>query len=274
MPLFKKQIASKTIYVNIENALFEKEHFFFEAVFQGFNISQKESIVNNSNILFIHCNHEQKTSSQSNLVYCDTEDKYWKIRFLEEIEDWVEKNLNCTVLHGAGIIYLNKKILILGKSLSGKSTLTNHLCSQKNSQYLDDDSIYIINEKYYGLNLPQALRFIPNSNCSTVIANFYDYSDCMRNLVQINEKIDMLSSIDIIILPTFTNDSNNSYHMLTSGELLIQLINNIRVKVDMQQLMEDLSHLSKTASGYQIFYNSSKSAEEMIKTIIKNYSTR
>lgn len=273
MIFLAKKMFNKFFYISIEKDLLIFEKNFFDKIFNSFSVLEGEikTKISDENMLRI-CKKNQKHNENSHCnkydtLYCNVTDQKWKILLIKQIEDWFETKLKCTILHGAGVVYRNKNILILGECYSGKTTLTYHLCKNKAAKYIDDDSIYIYEDKYSGLNFPVALRILPEQ-CSEDAEYIFDLANVCRYLITFDNQLIEIEQIDLVLFPIYSCEGENEKKALASIELFRKLMENIKYQSSMSKMIIDLKRIVDNAHGYQISYNSSQNAEILINRII------
>lgn len=270
MILYIREIQNQKLYVFVSVKLYNENTQLFNSVFSTFQIGNKEAFPNehSDNILFIHSNEETLNPSAFQHISCDTSNSQWKYWMIFDLESWLSNSLNCTVLHAGSLELCGKNIILLANSMCGKTTLLYYLCKNKSAKYLDDDSIYLINNSFYGFNFPIALRNNLDKNNEDTISFTDDAVMKNRKLVMPREKVNKFEKTDLILFPKYSPLAENFSKKIQGAELFSSIMNNVRASKNISSLYNDIRILSKNSIAYEIHYSNSENAYKLINDIL------
>lgn len=265
----QREIDDITLIAYIDIDLYRENALLFDCLFSTFSIcspllNQENAmyIISSENICFFDPN-------VTNLIVCDTSNKNWGLQLIGALEDWYANTLNCTIIHGSCVLLNNKGVLIIGKRKAGKTTLTSYLTLKKDAVYLDDDCVYIVNKKCIGFNMPISVRNnIDDLNKENMMVEFIDGEKISRKLFRARFSLKEISKIDTIIFPCFFESEEGNIAPIERGELYKEILVNIRHSADSETMFMDICDLVKKSRAYQIKYNNSKMAYQLIESII------
>ena len=268
MYLFVKHFENVRIAIYISDMLFDRADCFFPTVMQCFDMSYENSPLVNDFLFFYSEYDDEPAFLCSRCHKCNTEDSQWKYWFLYEVESWIIECLQCTVFHGSGVRVCGKNILLLGGSMSGKTTLTYHLCHRYSADYLDDDCIYMCNGHFWGFHFPMALR---NPSILSVDEKEYviGYSDdaVMKNrcLLTMPSNLCEFKKVDYILFLHYTQSDDCKLTKLSGGSLCSKMILNVRFSRNPYMLYEDIIRLIESVLGYELWDSSTEEAIELLR---------
>ena len=143
-----RKIGKKSIIVDIEEVLFDKEGDLFRNIFSTFSFSIESKISNNT--ICIYCD-QSKLSREYQYKHQCVFDSNWIFKLVNFLDVVYSIILKSNVFHGNCIIVNKKTILILGDRNTGKTTLTKYLLEHNPDSYLvGEDSLYINSNKIFG----------------------------------------------------------------------------------------------------------------------------
>lgn len=270
MTWYKKIIDLNLITIGISDNLYIKEKRFFDLVLNSFDkidSFDKKSFFD----IFIKIYDENEENNCKYIINCDINSKQWKYWLIHDLSEQFAKASNCTVFHATGVVWNDKVILFMGASMSGKTTLAHDLCAEYNAKYIDDDSVYFLNGKCFGLNLPMAFR----SNVRYDYPNsiFVDYTDDVvtrdRQLILFQKTETNMREIDYIIFPVFTKQNTGTYNKVGGSDFLNKLLNNVKSNSKIFAIYRDVSAYIGKTNAFEIKYNSSKIAVKLLEQIME-----
>lgn len=224
-----------------------------------FNITSSATNINTQLTEHVFVYNKTDINSIYNLICC--------------LEEWYSQILNCTILHCSSVSYNNQNIILLGERKSGKTTLTNFLVHEKAFSYLDDDSIYILNQKYYGFNMPISLRESSELiGIESIVCDTIDDDMTRRFLIKPRSTISEFDNIDVILFPQYRESNANICAELSKPQLFKKIMNHVRGDRNLRTTYYDLLHLISQAKSYDLQYSNSISAWDMILKLLKGSS--
>lgn len=270
MICFSRDFGYVSIVIKIENNIYFKQKNTFDSLFFTYDIEVKNK---NKNIKIIYILNSEDYDNDSPIMLCDYYHlcdfniDNWLNILINFLEYCYEKILMCTILHGSCVVLNNKGIMLLGKSKSGKSTLTYHLIHENNAQYLDDDVIYLVNNSFIGFNSPMRMR--QKCNNFRLLEIEKDIDDVSRYTYDIenNQKIDCIEKISYIIFPKYQSDVDFQISEIDKYTLTNNIIANIKGTPNMTTVFKDMSKCFTNLKAYEIKYNNCNKASGFLNTI-------
>ena len=188
---------------------------------------------------------------------------------MDSLDAFYAKALGCTVIHGSCIQVKGKNILLVGKRLSGKTTLSQYLTLEKGGKFLHDDCIYVVDKTYVGFNMPLPVRSVRNSRCENYfIGQTIDFDGVTRYLYSPLSCVSEMQNVDFIVFPTYNTSGENRIDKLSNAYTFKVIINNIRQHGKMKIMFNDINHLVTFSKSYKIKYTSSERAYDFLEMII------
>ena len=254
----KRKISDKFIHVQVDESLFLSYNKIFESFFSSF-----ERVTN-----FIYGGFRITDKvDDKNAYYCNIEDAKWVFKLMNALEEYYATTLNCTVIHGGIINMMQTIIAIIGKRMSGKSTLINYLIDCEDAMFLTDDCIYIVDNKCYGFNIPISIR---NSKQSfkSVICTTIDDENIERVLVYPEKRINSIKAIDYMLFPCYDTESMEmKVERIENSKLFNYFFTNIRHMQNVKSLFDDVIQILRNVNAYVIRYSKCEQVNEWL-----NYS--
>lgn len=280
MRWFIRIVASKTVIIGVENIIYEKAYAVFDqllATFLEHDTYEKVEF----DIKIIICSdistensigasgHGRKNEYR---VICNATDGHWIFCLLCDLEELLVNAMDCTVLHGGGLVFHNKTILLLGERRRGKTTLLQYLLSEDGNSYLDDDNIFMFDDSVYGFCRPMPIRNIDVCKNPGIIATTIDGDECVRTLCKANNSVASLKKVDYVFFPRYIGNSSaiDEYICLQGSAFFDKIIKNVRHSTSISSLYSDVIMLSKRARGFYFEYSSSEEAYKKINMILQN----
>lgn len=264
MICFERTLPNHKLIAFIEDSFYSKYKLIFDSMFSTFNMGKISEKLKDS-IYIYEC--DECFFEKMDIQYvagCNTSDKTeWVHHLRISLEEWLNEVLKCTILHGSSINLFGKNFLFLGERKSGKTTLTNFLIHKKEAVYLDDDCFYIIDDGYYGFNLPLYLRGVNEGN-QYIIGHTIDYDETYRTVIIPTTTKQSISKIDYIIFPKYNNEKNNSIVKIARSEVFEKVIKNVKHSADLQLLFHDINQLLRETDVFNISYENSQVAYEQL----------
>lgn len=283
MKWLTRTIASKTIIVGIENIVYKKAYDVFKQLFVSFKEHKlgEDSLYDfkiviysdNSTDCLINAPLDNCNLNEC-YICCNLINRRWLFFLLCDLEEILIHVMDCTVLHGAGLVFCNKTILLLGDRRNGKTTLLQYLLSKKNSSYLDDDNIFIFHDSVFGFCRPISIRNIEACEKTSVIATTIDGDNCTRTLCKAYNNISSFAKVDYVFFPKYIGKPSTvaACSSLQGSLFFNNLLKNVRHSTDISNLYSDIKYISINTKGYYFEYNSSEAAYGIIEDILKNNS--
>jgi len=259
---YAKHLDDHTLCIKVDMELYYAHKDFFNCILHSFSPYNAADRRDATHLIYITSNPLQAFASGYR-IFCNPDNPQWKFQLICELEEVYATLLNCTVLHGACLEYNGKGILILGSRRSGKTTLVYNLIRYYNAKYLDDDCVYCINGKYYGFLHPVSLRYEPDSHENRTL-EIQDSDNCSRWLVSTENRLDILSQIDVVLFPQYGVHLQKQMRLIGGSELFERVINNTRHSKDMISLFRDVCSVIQNAKSYIMEYASSYEALELV----------
>lgn len=267
MNCVKYYVSINNIEINIivENNFYQNYKYVFDKIFIAFEIEEyyytKE---NNLPALFI-CNNEN-IDINSEKIFCNTKEKQWIHDLITKLEVYLINIMHITVLHAASLIYENKTFVIIGKRMSGKSSLVEYMLQKKQSYFIDDDCTFYNGKTIFGFNFPIRMRKLP-LNTNNIFATTVDDQDEIRYLVNFKQNKKESNQNVIIIFPQY-NKSKNYINSISGKHLFLELLSNTRYAVNNKIRLENLSEIANISNAYLLSYTSFEEVEKQINQII------
>ena len=281
MRWFIRVIASKTIVIGIENPIYEKALGVFNQLLGSF-LEQKACEKSKFDIKIIICSDKfQENSMGSSAVNygkneyclgCNVTNDQWIFFLLCDLEEILVNTMDCTVLHGGGLVFHNKTILLLGERKNGKTTLLQYLLNEEGSCYLDDDNIFVFYDSVFGFCRPMPIRNINVCKNPSIVAATIDGDECVRTLCKANNNVISLKKVDYVFFPRYISGSSaiEECICLQGSSFFNKIMKNVRHSTSISNLYTDIKFLTKQAKGFYFEYSSSEEAYEKVNTILKN----
>lgn len=271
---FLRNICEKEIVIYVEEELYKKNRIFFDAVLRTFFVISKNlSALKSDKAIYIFSQNEKQEEVFTKKVYCNTTSPQWKYWLIYELENIYASELDCLVLHASGLRWNKKNIIIIGESMSGKSTLTYEMCANRDACFLDDDSVYLYNNSVFGFTMPMALRIAVNIEGNRVW-DIIGYTDdaVMRNrkLIRFDKIVEKMEKIDMIIFPHYNANSTGKCTEIKGAELINNVLLSIRACHDINSLFVDMPKILSNVKAYGIEYNSSNMAINILQDVVCN----
>lgn len=256
MRKYIREIGNIQINIFLENTFFEKNEKIFDALLQSYTLCEETKPSSNKEVDFYVYEKEYYQYSINN---------NWVFMLMKRLELFYSKVLQCTIIHGSCIRLNGKNILLVGERLSGKTTLTRYLTLEKNGDYLDDDCVYLYENRYIGFGMPMPARDLPvMSYGKHYIAQTTDTDGIVRKLYSANSYLNNVNRIDVVVFPKYGVDNEPRLVKLTQAEAFEKILKNVRKYFDMKTMYVDIKELSKNAACYCIDYSSSEMAYDII----------
>ncbi len=281
MRWFIRAIASKTIVIGIENLIYEKASGVFNQLLGAF-LEQNACEKSKFDIKIIICSDKRLENSRGsstmndgkNEYYlgCNVTDGHWIFFLLCDMEEILVNTMDCTVLHGGGLVFHNKAILLLGERKNGKTTLLQYLLNEKESCYLDDDNIFVFCDSVFGFCRPMPIRNIGVCKNPSIVAATIDGDECVRTLCRANNNVISLEKVDYVLFPRYISGSSATDECIClQGSLFFnKIMKNVRHSTNISNLYTDIKFLTKQTKGFYFEYSNSEEAYEKVNTILKN----
>ena len=205
-------------------------------------------------------------------ICCNVMNNQWIFFLLCDLEEIFIHTMDCTVLHGAGLVFRNKTILLLGDRKNGKTTLLQYLLSKENSGYMDDDNIFVLHDYVFGFCRPIPIRNIDVCVEPSIISTTIDGVNCTRTLCRTCNNVTSLTKVDYVFFPKYIGKSStiDTCSKLQGGLFFDKLLKNVRHSTNISTLYSDLKYISMNAKGFYFEYTSSEDAYEIIDDILKS----
>ena len=205
-------------------------------------------------------------------ICCNVMNNQWIFFLLCDLEEIFIHTMDCTVLHGAGLVFRNKTILLLGDRKNGKTTLLQYLLSKENSGYMDDDNIFVLHDYVFGFCRPIPIRNIDVCVEPSIISTTIDGDNCTRTLCRTCNNVTSLTKVDYVFFPKYIGKSStiDTCSKLQGGLFFDKLLKNVRHSTNISTLYSDLKYISMNAKGFYFEYTSSEDAYEIIDDILKS----
>lgn len=281
MKWFARTITSKTILVGVENIVYQKAYDVFRQLFVSFDEQkQGEDSLYDYRIIIYYDNsisnsinaplHNDDLSEY--YICCNVMNNQWIFFLLCDLEEIFIHTMDCTVLHGAGLFFRNKTILLLGDRKNGKTTLLQYLLSKENSGYMDDDNIFVLHDYVFGFCRPIPIRNIDVCVEPSIISTTIDGDNCTRTLCRTCNNVTSLTKVDYVFFPKYIGKSStiDTCSKLQGGLFFDKLLKNVRHSTNISTLYSDLKYISMNAKGFYFEYTSSEDAYEIIDDILKS----
>lgn len=271
MICFYRRINEKELVVYIENFLYKKHSYIFDEIFITFEKKNDAKFRSDSLYLYSKSRYVLRNKIANDSLRCDLTKNNWVFMMINTFEYWCAKILNCTILHGCLLRFNSLNIALIGKRKSGKTTLLNYFVSKMKASYLDDDCIYISNEKLFGLGLPISMRQRPKELIEKCIYTTDDESQ-VRNLICYakEQKLKCENKIDLIIFPQYSlEQSVVKIDRIPRYHLFERLINNVRGSENIHRLYKDLKKITHEALAYDVKYNNCQDVVDLIEFLTK-----
>jgi len=197
-------IITKKIIVEFKNL---RDEYIITSLLEELNpfiVNRDESLVSNY-LIHQDVHYENKYDFYKNLN--TIKDKISKILYGELVynEGWVE-------LHAAGIEFMGKNILLVGKTKSGKSSTGFYFIDKHNGAFIGNDTIFIHPEKNWMIGFPEGFgvsKYVGNLlglDKKTVITPNYDnYWFTNQHMRNLGYMLKPLAVINLIFFPCFIN---------------------------------------------------------------------
>ena len=217
-----------------------------------FEANDAEKIINVKRIM-----HQKYECSCGDMVNDFSEKKAlgFVIRYVLEIIG--RETPNCLFLHGGCIEYKGETYCFLGKTKSGKSTLTHYFCENIDCKYLTDDLI-CLNEKNECIPFLKPIflrenKYIGRKTESIVIEYQDDVRYCLvpRCLVDLSENY----KIDNIVILERNLGENPKLYKLSGAEAFMSIWGNMHNSDNMAKKRRVSIELAKSANVYHLQYN-------------------
>lgn len=267
MQTYRRKVGALEVIIHVEKELYEYVPQVFDAIFCTF---EQCYYVDNPDAIHIY--------SQKNAIdeykypcFCNTRNPMWIFLMINMLEHYLYKILNCTVLHGACVKIDNKNILIVGERRSGKTTLTKYLVNMYNAVYMGDDSIFIINNIFYGFSFPILMRKIDKKTKS--LSTTKDEENSKRYIYSFEKIFAQTSRIDFIIFPKYDRLIEFQCDQIKDRFLFEALLCNVKESKDVHTMFNDINNLVSTAQAYRIHYNKCSNIARFIAELSENEMT-
>lgn len=270
MILFRRNIGKVEIYVYLDRYLYYENVSILSCIFSTFQEAEHICSSKRNSIFILPSNkYPKELYETSYYIECDTLNPQWITKLVGKLEEWYAEVIDCTVIHGSCVRLLNKNILLVGARMAGKTTLTSYLTINRKAMYLDDDCVYFFMNELVGFNMPIAIRKnVDELSTKNMICASYDAENNKRILLWPPERIDKLSSVDVILFPTYNTEGINRIVELEGGRIVNNMIKNIRHSQNIDVLFHDICKLANNVKAFQISYSTSREAYELIYSAI------
>lgn len=257
MKKFIRYIENIAINIMVEEEFFEKNRRILNIILRLYSEVPRENM-----ILDREFNYYIYQKDYEEYIINDA----WIFLLIKRIEEFYEEILKCTAIHGACVNLGNKNYLIIGERYSGKTTLTQYLTIKKNGKYVDDDCIYIYNNKYIGSGMPLLIRDNRKADYEKYfVAHTIDTDGIERNIYSPLIYLDNVKKVDIVIFPKYGEGNMPYIGKLSQTESFDGLLRNIHKYYSMQILFRNIKYLVKAAACYCINYSSSEMAYDLLE---------
>ncbi len=265
MVCFTRNLGDISINIFIDIWLYNNKKTVFNRIFRSYVFCEAYVNIADNGSIYI----TEKYVKNLNCYVCNILKKDWIQDLINTIEEWQADVLNCTVLHGSALSIKGKGILVLGNRKKGKTTLTGYLSLIEGHPYLDDDCIYCYHNKYIGFNMPISIRKnVDDLPSDCLIGTTTDIDNIERNLF-ISSYIKEINRIDLIIFPNYNETDAGEMKFISDRKILTNLlIKNTRHHNNLRNMCIDISNLSRSAIALELSYPNSKTACEMIYSVI------
>lgn len=271
MKKFCRQVGNDTLYVLVDDGVFEQFNSIIGNTLRTYVPLSKEIDLSGENCFYIVPEKRKSyyASEQSYVIYRD--DENWLFGLINDLDVFHTETLKCTVIHGSCIRVNNKNILIIGERWSGKTTLTHFLMSFLDGEYMSDDCVYVKNNHFFGFGMPLPMRhyrktksYTPMVHNDIVLTNLFDSDGVERTLLIPQKILESVNNIDIILFPKYIPNTAGTIRSIASVELFNKLISNIRSYSNMKEMYSNVTNLLEKANAYSLEYSSSNMAYELL----------
>lgn len=264
-------INNRIIKIYINTKLYNENFELLGMIFSGHNV---ESCICDfdpqcSILIYDSYNSSETYMNEYHFLYiCPLNFKAdgWFFNLMAMLEQHYADILKCTVLHGSCFSIGKKNIILLGDRKSGKSTLTKLLIDRRSATYLDEDAIFLVGEKIYGLNFPICLRQIAE-NDRNPLSLVVDCDGELRYIYIPSDKTSFFDRIDVLLFPHFNNEIEHIHYDISTGSLGA-IIKNVKKSYTIKGLYNDIATHFKSTKAYDIHYSNSESAILAIDKIL------
>ena len=258
MKKYCRYIGKVQISIFIEESLYKKYHTIFKSLFRTYISANEESHgYYEEYIYYILSSNYDQLDKNHRLTVCDTQNDSWIFTLISDLDEFYAEVLRCTVLHGSCLQINGKNILLIGERWSGKTTLTRYLTINKNGFFLNDDSIYLIDNTIIGFGMPLPIRNAKiNDYEDYFVAQTTDSDDVVRFLYSPPNIINDCNTIDAIIFPKYILSGRTYIKKTTKGDTFNTLIKKVRFYGTMGAMFDDIKKLSQLSDCYSIEYSS------------------
>ncbi|MEJ6950337.1 hypothetical protein [Natronospora cellulosivora (SeqCode)] len=189
--------------------------------------------------------------------------KYLIFRIFVEIEELFFKKISCNndktiALHGGGIIYKDRGILVIQNKGAGKTTLIAKMSSLDNVQYLADDLIICDGTKVQGVALPMRLRNISIDGLmlnGKIVTKCFDFNDQYRYIYKPNCSHEIRSvPIGCFVLPDYSANNENKIVELKGKDKINEIIKQTKKTKSLKNLFLSVLNF-KNIPVYKLKYN-------------------
>ena len=255
----------------LSNSMYQSHICVFKSIFSTYNDSNEFEFLQSDNCICIfdeEC-HKYDINEKFFCHCCFTSSTNWVTYLIDFLESCYENILLCTIFHGSCVEYCNKSFLLLGRSRAGKSTLTDYLVRKRNSFYIDDDIIYMMEGKYVGFGTPISLRN-PNVDCNNLLEITNDVDELPRFVYGISsDKIKKcVLTIDYILFPEYSAELTSKCQEISGYKLVNEIFNNLRGTKNIKNAFSAIKILLSTSRAFYLRYQSSEEALNFIDNIL------
>jgi len=179
----------------------------------------------------------------------------------------IEKSTNI-VMHGAGYTKDGHAILFSQERFSGKSTLLHHMLKKENTQYIDDDILFINKQNMViGPSFPMKMRY-PIANKTLQIL---DENDTTVNLFSPHTAVKEFTPIKFIVFPKYTVKNENELTNIKGKKKTELYIRNLKSHIFTLEHVDFFGFVQNTPA-FEIKYNSTEMAERYLIEIENSLS--
>lgn len=268
MQTYRRKVGALEVIIHVEKELYKYVPHVFDAIFCTF---EQCYYVDSPDAIHIY-SQKNPYDEYKYPCFCNTRNPMWIFLMINTLEHYLYKILNCTVFHGACVKINNKNILIVGERKSGKTTLTKYLVNMYNAVYMGDDSIFTIDNVFYGFSFPILMRKIDKK--IKPLSTTKDEENRKRYIYSFKNFFAQASRIDFIIFPKYDKLIEFQCDQIKDRFLFEALLNNVKESKDMRTMFNDINSLVSTAQAYCIHYNKCRNIVRFIDERSNNKTVR
>ncbi|MBO5968551.1 MAG: hypothetical protein J6S14_08655 [Clostridia bacterium] len=254
MILFLREINNKIIKIAYDENLYYYNTNITESIFSTFT---KIYVSNNQlkNIFVdVYFGFVRSNINTYAMHIHSTNEEGLIFSIIRELEFYLSYFFNCVSLHGSAVQFNGKNILLLGKRKFGKSTLTYNLISKYNANFIDDDCVFLLENKVVGFNFPICMRKLNNENFNYIYKGI-DLDGIDRFLYMPQKCVNEIKSIDLVIFPQYQAGHKFDLNVLDKSETLSEIIKNVKNSFDIKTIFSYVTNMFSKSRGMIIGYS-------------------